>query len=484
MTIILNRYHDEKYRKDYWEPIIGIYLRRFITNYLFLNKINKKKLFKKANYKNFFFHKSYSDYAERNNHSFYKFKNIDNCENYKLKKNNFLLKKINTINSIFPNILITLGITKIFFQESYFKKNFKILFSLKSNFYFNSLPSLKFGNYKTNKERIFKNRLNLIKIYETKNKQDFLLQNMVFSMPINYLENYKVILNEVKKINLSEAIYIDGNEVKFDFIKFYIAELILKKKKILTGQHSLRTGLEDNDIDYDYSKSISDFYLTWGWGSKLNLIIKNSSIRILSSLNKYKRVKSIKNNGFNVCFILCSFSKVGSCFADNYRENLKAEKARIVLLNKMQKQKNYEITLKPRHGSFLIKDKNKFYSKFNLLKEKSRMYEIFGNYNVIVFERVSLGIAECIYLNQPTIFYYPKNLYKQKNKEYNNLLLLLKKANIYFDDKKKVLKLLSSKKNISLWWNNKKNLKNRKIFLKKYAKCFEYNDFNKIKKLV
>ena len=150
----------------------------------------------------------------------------------------------------------------------------------------------------------------------------------------------------------------------------------------------------------------------------------------------------------------------------------------------MQKQKNYKITLKPRNSSFLLKDKNKFYNKFNVLKKKSRMYEIFGNYNVIVFERLSLGIAECIYLNQPTIFYYPKNLYKQKNKEYNNLLKLLKKANIHFDDKKKVLNLLSSKASISLWWNNKKNLEIRKSFLKKYAKCFEYTDFNKIKKLV
>ena len=50
-------------------------------------------------------------------------------------------------------------------------------------------------------------------------------------MPINYVENYKIILNEVKKINLSKALYVDGNEVKFDFIKFYIAELMLKKKK-------------------------------------------------------------------------------------------------------------------------------------------------------------------------------------------------------------------------------------------------------------
>ena len=104
----------------------------------------------------------------------------------------------------------------------------------------NSLPTLKLENYKIDKKKIFQNRVNLIKIYETKNTKDDFLNNLLFNMPINYIENYKIISNEVKKISLSNAIYIDGNEVKFDYIKFYIAELRLNKKKILTGQHSLK----------------------------------------------------------------------------------------------------------------------------------------------------------------------------------------------------------------------------------------------------
>ena len=112
------------------------------------------------------------------------------------------------------------------------------------------------------------------------------------------------------------------------------------------------------------------------------------------------------------------------------------------------------------------------------------MYKIFGNYNVLVFERLSLGIAECIHLNQPTIFYYPKNLYKQNNKKYNELLSILKEANVYFDDKKKVLKLLNSKRNISSWWLDRNNLKNRKKFLRKFALAFDYKDLNTIKKLI
>jgi putative transferase (TIGR04331 family) len=481
---ILNNYHGKQYDKYYWEPIIGLYLRRLILNFILLDKIKKKKLFKKANDKNFNFYKNYTEFADDDERYFLKHKIVGKHQYYRIKKISFILKIKNALNIILPNILVKLKITNIFFQESYFKKNLKIIFSLRSLFYINFLPTLKLENYKIDKKKIFQNRVNLIKIYETKNTKDDFLNNLILNMPINYIENYEIISNEVKKICLTNAIYIDGNEVKFDYVKFYIAELRLNKKKILTGQHSLRTGLEDFDVYFDYSKSISNYYLTWGWNGKLSSITRYSSTRVFSSLKKYKKVKVPLNDELNICFILCSFSRVGDCLTDNYLENFKAEKTRIALLKEMKKQKKIELFLKPREGSFLLNNKKEFYNKFSILKDKTRMYEIFGNFNIVIFERISLGIAECIHLNQPTIFYYPKNLYKQKNKKYNELLYLLKKANIYFDDKDKMLRFLNSRKDISLWWNNKNNFENRKKFLKEFANAFEYSDLNKLKKLI
>ena len=483
ITKILNDYHNKRYDKDYWEPIIGLYLRRLIINFLFLHK-KKKNFFKDSNFKKINFYKSFTDFISNNDYLFYKFKNIKDYEYYKIKKIDFFSEKSNSLNTILSNFLIKFGITKVFFQKSYLKKNLKILFTLRSFFYFKSLPFLKSENYKIEKKAIFKNRMNLIKIFETNNKKDFILQNIILSMPVNYIEGYDLILKEVQKINLSKALYIDGNEVKFDFIKFYIAELILNKKKIFTGQHSFRSGIEDFDVHFDYSKSISNYYLTWGWDDKSDLILKYSSTRLFSSSKKYQKVNHIDNNQFNICFILCSYSKIGECLPDNFDENFKIEISRMDLLEKIRKKNRCKVSLKPREGSFLINNKKNFYNKFSILKEKSRMYEIFGNYQVVLFEKLSLGVAECMYLNQPTIFYYPKNLYKQKNKKYNELLSLLKKAKIYFDNKNEVLELLSSKKNIYLWWTNRNNIKNRKKVLEKFANCFNYKDLNRIKKII
>ncbi len=489
--LILNSIHKKQYNQDYWEPIIGMYLRRFILNYLFLKNLSQNKnLFKKNNIKEINFFRSYREYSDFNDYSlinkikYYKIKINKNYEIYSFKKLNFFLKIINHLKTIIPNVLIKLKITKVLFFESYFKKSLKRIFSLKSLFYFFPLPSLHVENYSIEKKKIFQNRLSLIKRYKSEFKQDMLLKNIFFSIPINYLENYNNVSNEIDKLKLSEGLYVDGNEVSFDFIKFYIAKLKFNKKKILTGQHSFRVGMNDYDTFFDYSKSISDYFLTWGWKDQLKIVKKFSSLRVFSSLKKYKNIKKVDNQISSICFILCGYSIVGECLYDNFVENKKAEKTRIDLLKIIKKQKKTKIFLKPRSGSFLLNNTNKFYKNFYLLKEKTRMYDVFGKFSLVIFERLSLGIVENILLNQPTIFYYPKKLYQLKNKHYKDLLYLMKKASILIDDKRKVQKIINSKNNISKWWFDKRNIKTRNEIILKYANIFNYKDLKLIKKLI
>ena len=135
-------------------------------------------------------------------------------------------------------------------------------------------------------------------------------------------------------------------------------------------------------------------------------------------------------------------------------------------------------------GSFLLNDKNKFYKSFNILKDKTRMYDVFEKSNVLIFEKLSLGILESILLNQQTIFYYPKKLYQLKNDNYKNLIKLLKKANILLENKKKVQEIINSKDNISNWWLNNKNIQIRKKIIAEYGNAFKYKDLKIFKKLI
>ena len=66
-TSILNNYHGKQYSKYYWEPIIGLYLRKFILDFLLLKKVKKKKLLKKVIEKNLNFYRDYTEFVDDNN---------------------------------------------------------------------------------------------------------------------------------------------------------------------------------------------------------------------------------------------------------------------------------------------------------------------------------------------------------------------------------------------------------------------------------
>ena len=145
ITRILNNYHKKQYNTDYWEPIVGLYLRRFIAKYLFLKK-KKKNIDKIASYKNINFNKNYNNFVDGDKTYFYKFKSLNSSHYFKIDKINFF--KDNEILKHLFLIFLSNVITKIFFQESYFKKNLRNFFS-KIFFNLKSLPKLNCENYKS-----------------------------------------------------------------------------------------------------------------------------------------------------------------------------------------------------------------------------------------------------------------------------------------------------------------------------------------------
>jgi putative transferase (TIGR04331 family) len=325
--------------------------------------------------------------------------------------------------------------------------------------------------------------LNLID--EIKNQNDQLLKKLIFFIPVNYLEGFKLFHDEVKKIPICKAIYTDGDEVKHDFIKFFLGFLRNNKKtKLLIGQHSFRSGLDDYDFYYDYVKSICSYYLTWGWKQKDSVIKNFGSLRIFNSLQKFENLNSDNLRKKSICFILCSYSTYGDCLYDNYFENINAEISRIDLLKNLRRDPELNIYLKPRSGSFLMRNKFKFYKNFNIMNEKTKLHNIYKKFEVIIFERISLGILECIYLDQPFIFYYPNNLYQHKNPKFKSLISLLKKSNLYINNIKDLKNLLNDKNRIIKWWNNKDNIFFRKKLIDNFGSKINKKHLNEIRKMV
>ena len=64
LILILNSVHGNNFSQKYWEPIIGIYLRRFLLIYLFVkNNLENRFLFENLDIKKVNFHKSYREFS-------------------------------------------------------------------------------------------------------------------------------------------------------------------------------------------------------------------------------------------------------------------------------------------------------------------------------------------------------------------------------------------------------------------------------------
>ena len=111
LILILNTVHKKKYDQIYWEPIIGIYLRRYLINYLFLYNLRKNKnLFKDVDIKKVIFFKNYREFSENKS-----FSPLDNFYlfHFKVKKYS-KFEKINNLN-FFSKLINSIKITFLIF---------------------------------------------------------------------------------------------------------------------------------------------------------------------------------------------------------------------------------------------------------------------------------------------------------------------------------------------------------------------------------
>ena len=129
LIFILNSVHGKDFNQNYWESIIGIYLRRFLLIYLFFKNNPKNRiLFEKLDIKKVNFHKSYRefsnliDFSSSRKIKFFKIPTKQIFKRYEFNNLGFIARIMNFPKILIPNILIKLNITKIFFLRVILEK--------------------------------------------------------------------------------------------------------------------------------------------------------------------------------------------------------------------------------------------------------------------------------------------------------------------------------------------------------------------------
>ena len=508
LTEYLNKIHNKNKSIDYWRIIITPWIINYITvvydRWSIISELKKK-------YKNFYFY----------THEFRNEKKISEILNYNSwylltqsdQYNNYLFNKIIKYRKI-KNVEIKLNNykfknpkTKKYNFKLYVLNFYKILVS-KISFYFNSIYfdniymqkfdflklCFKLFQIPIKQTAIFdkiledkpynidlRNRIILKKNYKS-NFELFLYNEIKYSIPKSYLENYISYLEYLKNFSKKKRLIIGSTLMLFnDKFKIFLAESKLNRSKYFFYDHGYGFHPK-NGLIFKHLVKICDKFITsqklLKFKKKLNLHCNFFSEKIKQKgENKKILITYVEHEKYLVrfpieivpfCYQVENFKKLIGCL-----KNLKSEIKEVLKFRvKESNSLNSDLRFANTFGKKRLENA-KLITYAKSLDESKLVICFFPQTSYI--EPIAKNIPTILIGNKFGIFNHP---------DFNQILTKLKKFNMYFDDYSLAVKFINSNySHISKWWNNHKLQKFRRFFLTKF-----YNNssstFNKLKTLL
>jgi putative transferase (TIGR04331 family) len=499
----LNYLHKTNKDIRYWEIIIGHWLRTFLwTVYNRYKTINQIKL----------------DYL------------ISPVKIYNTKNINLTTKdtfdfNIVANNEYFNSLLLSKIIEKLrLFKYSYTKKTRKFFFSDKnkivntkksqikeifnfdsSNVYFmdtyippwpnlalkifvNKRPSffsdIVFNKKYTTRLEKKKRSFNLFG-FKHKDRFYYLISKIIGDfLPMSFIENYKLIKNEVTSKNSLlpqkiKTIFTSNSFGKKDNYNIWIAEKVFNGAKYIVGQHGSGY-LESYDKFSRIEFRTCDKFIAWGNQQFSKKIFP------LFNFRAWKKKIPYKNNK-NILFVTRS---VGTQITHYDRWSLGNEifsktekiinKINVCLQKKiiLKLHSNYKKNIYPDFDSFLKKNINKDF----LVSKNISFYDLLKKTKLVVFNDYSTGFLECLSLDFPSICFFPSRLDFIHSKNKKDFLVLKKNNLIFFNEWEIANFINSNHEYLNDWWNSPSIKKVKHNFCIKYSKSVNTNFLVDLKK--
>jgi putative transferase (TIGR04331 family) len=475
---LLNSYHNKKNSEKYWGLIIDQFLIMLLKSIILKIKLLKKikfKYFQKINQttknyniadlRDFIFYVHSNDYKkllslfvleELNGKSAnIKYKSVHKVENKSKIKIYILCLRffIRLYISIFKPILIVNGYIGFKNTKEFFLRSFGKIINIPHKFIFNEVNNNFFIDYNFRKR---------IRISE-KDIIDVIFNKIISRLfPASYLENFNLIIKDIKKISKKVKIIGTGNSHYYHDHFNIISSEILKKKngKLFIFQHgggiSKTNNIELEHLDQNYAHR--KYYFDNPKGLGMHIFNKKKI-----SFDEIKKRNSILILNTTLIFesnIYYQFPRY---------TNLEPSKVFFFNLKKSNKEKVL-LKLFPEKESFKIKNswKKDFGNKINFLPIFSNAQkEKFYNAKLVILNDLSTPLWELLFCGLPFIIICNKSTLSawQYERLFIKKILKLKKINVFFNDPVKAADFVNSLDTnylIEEWW---KKISKMQIFL-------------------
>ena len=292
--------------------------------------------------------------------------------------------------------------------------------------------------------------------------EDFLFKNIFIDIPITYLEGYKIIkkkinpiLTEKKKIILSNY-----SHVASDQWKIWIAEMLLRKSKLITYMHG--GGFVNKYHDFKCSEPIHELKISTkriSWFKHSN----NPSVQ-LSPLKtiKFKNIKYNNKNKFLSIIQYEMFLHIINPESYPYAEENIDQLENCFELIKNVNPEIYDMT-KFKMADYGSSRYDAWYKKKLILKEygSSKLYskykntyDVFNQSKFVILTYPLTVLSELLISNVPfALFYDPSHWVLNKDSE--DMINIMKENKLYFENPKQLSNHLNNIwPSINEWWNS------------------------------
>jgi putative transferase (TIGR04331 family) len=493
----LNKYHNKKYPKKYWEILIYRWLWNYILHLYARWEIAKKviKIYKiKTVYDLNFDNKSFipdSTIHARNimttaGNNYWNHQIFINIFKYKYKKK-IKIKKIilnrnfnimNIITSLSPELKYHSILNYSFNKRHFFydiSLNNKFFFCIKYffKFFFKIAIKTKYLNFqkKDNREKFYLFKKSNCKF------EDFLNFSLEWNFPRIFLENYSKLECIYSKLNWPKKPRYIYSELAHNFdevYKIYLAKNKLSGSKIVFFQHGYGGYFKNNNYyNIFYEKEICDKYFAWGSNLKEKKVY-NIRIHYLDEDKKY--IYNFNSNK-GILIELYDFNEVPQRTPNRYLSsyNRKINTINMVsnlfinLNSNIKKNINFKILNQSNKKLIESSIKSKFL-EVKFLNTNKRSYRLLNKFNLQIHFFLGTGFFESMYLNFPVILIYDEKFLDKLDLNFKKMIQSLIDVNIIFKDSIAASQFINNNYfNIKEWWLNSKLQNIRNQFAKKYC---------------
>ena len=328
---------------------------------------------------------------------------------------------------------------KIVFVTSYFSLNVLARISLKlrqlPRFYTEFDENLNMKRVQASTRRV---SLGLVSDNEF---ESFIIRNIVFDMPVSYIEGYQQITKRANNILPScQVIFCANAYWSNDLFKIWCAQMVNKGKKLIISEHG--GSITKKYINFSHEVKISDINTVWH-----KPFVDN---QVQLPPNKIIGGRKAKNNGNDITIVGVEVPLYVGRHHSGLSSSLVLEQFDLEagFIDKLSLDVKARLVVRPNpdigwntRGAYIDKLGPERISPYK------NLIEVFDHSKLIVCTYPETTFFEAMYSGVPTILLYKRDCWETATK-FDDLIKLLEGVNILFSDS------VAASNHINKIWNN------------------------------